>query len=78
MGTHDQTANSGLAFHLWTSWVSRESLDPITNKRFFTPASIRNLIRLKIADCEQTAGWFYLQDIWNSLRIQIAYFIKRS
>lgn len=53
-------------------------LDPITNKRFFTPASIRNLIRLKIADCEQTAGWFYLQDIWNSLRIQIADFIKRS
>ncbi|AXZ61861.1 hypothetical protein AM425_26775 (plasmid) [Klebsiella pneumoniae] len=47
-------------------------------QRFFTPASIRNLIRLKIADCEQTAGWFYLQDIWNSLRIQIADFIKRS
>lgn len=77
MGTHDQTANSGVAFHLWTSWVSRESLDRLRTK-VFTPASIRNLIRLKIADCEQTAGWFYLQDIWNSLMIQIADFIKRS
>ncbi len=45
-------------------------------QKVFTPASIRNLIRLKIADCEQTAGWFYLQDIWNSLRIQIDDFIK--
>jgi hypothetical protein len=75
MGTHDQTANSGVAFHLWTSWVSRVLGSDYEQKVL---QSIRNLIRLKIADCEQTAGWFYLQDIWNSLRIQIADFIKRS